>query len=231
MTECDSKPKLVLNIKNNSAIADTGTTGNYLPIDAPCINKKLTNNPISICMPNGHLLQSTHTALLNNKLPIEAREAHLFPGLRKALISIGLLCDNGCIATFDEDKVTIINKKDGKIIMTGGRELLSRLYTLTLQAPNLRTEINSPEKLSASNVYECKSKQQLIEYHHASCWSPVKSTWTKATSNNFFTSWPGLTTSTINKYLGKSEPTILGHLRQTRQGIRSTKNKLLKKIT
>ena len=131
MTECNSKPTLVLKTINNSAIADTGTTGNYLPINAPCIDKRVTNNPISICMPNGQLLQSTHTALLNNQLPVEAREAHLFPGLSKALISIGLLCDNGCIATFDEDKVTIINKKDGKIIMTGGRELLSRLYTLT----------------------------------------------------------------------------------------------------
>ena len=77
MTECNSKPNLVLNTINNSAIADTDTTGNYLPIDAPCIDKKLTNKPISICMPNGQLLQSTHTARLNNQLPVRAREAQI----------------------------------------------------------------------------------------------------------------------------------------------------------
>ena len=59
MTECDSKPKLVFSPENNYAIVDTGTKENYLPVDAPCHNKQLTNNPISICMPNGQILESS----------------------------------------------------------------------------------------------------------------------------------------------------------------------------
>ena len=73
--------------------------------------------------------------------------------------------------------------------MPGERAPRSRLLTLTPQAPNLRKEITSPKKLSAANVYQCKSKLQLVDYHHASWWSTVKSTWVKAISNNF--SLPG----------------------------------------
>ena len=103
--------------------------------------------------------------------------------------------------------------------MRGGRASWSCLFNITLQALNLRTEITSPEKLSAVSVYKCKSKLQLVDYHHASCWSPVKSTWVKAISNIFFTFWPGLSKAMVNQYLVKKEATILGHLRQTRQGI------------
>ena len=71
-------------------------------------------------MPNGQILQSNHTAFLKEKLlPLEAQEAHLFPGLNKALIYIGIFCDHGCLAIFDNKEVTIINKKNGKIIMRG----------------------------------------------------------------------------------------------------------------
>ena len=76
-------------------------------------------------------------------------------------------------------------------------------------------EIRSPEKPFAGNVYECSSKKSLVDYHHALCWSPTKSGWVKVISNNFFASWPGLTPHVVNKYLQKSEATVMGHLRQT----------------
>ena len=91
-------------------------------------------------MPNEEILKYTHTSLLKEtKIPLKTRVDHLFPGLSKALISIGILCDHGCIAIFEQDNVTIINKIDGKSIMRGGRAPRSRLLTLTLQALNLRT--------------------------------------------------------------------------------------------
>ena len=141
-------------------------------------NKHPTSSPISIYMPNGQMLQPTHTALLKNKsLP---PEAHLFPGLNKALLSIRILCDHGCLDISNSIKVIIINKKYGKTLMRGGHDSRSYLYTLTLYALNLRAEKKSPEKSSATNVHECKSKVQLIDDHHVSCWSPVKTTWAKA---------------------------------------------------
>ena len=79
------------------AVADTGTTGYYLTLDSPCENKKIAVIPLPIRMPNGEIITSTHTALLSKTdLPIEAQKEHIFPGLNKALISIGNFCDHGC---------------------------------------------------------------------------------------------------------------------------------------
>ena len=72
---------------NTKEIADTGTKGNYLTLESPCENKQVARVPLTIRMSNGQILQSTHTVLLREKsLPLKAREAHLFPGLNKALI-------------------------------------------------------------------------------------------------------------------------------------------------
>ena len=128
-------------------------------------------------MSNGQRLQSSYTALLKEKpLPLKAREAHLFPGLNKALISIVIFCNHGCLAIFDDKEVIILNSTNWKTIMRGGRDPKSGLYTLLLQHNSLRTENSSLEELFAGNVYECKSKQQLIDYHHASYWSSTQST-------------------------------------------------------
>ena len=38
------------------------------------------------------------------------------------------------------------------------------------------TEQKIPEALSANHVYETKSKQELILFYHAACFSPTKRT-------------------------------------------------------
>ena len=48
MMDCNSNPKLVLNNVDVEAIADTGTTGNYLTLNSPCDNKQKSSTPISI---------------------------------------------------------------------------------------------------------------------------------------------------------------------------------------
>ena len=132
-------------------------------------------------MPNGDIIYSIHTAYLwILTLPRESRKAHIFPHLKKALLSIGTLCDHGCIAVFDDKGVTISDKHTGAIHITGKRGPEPNLYNISLlqQAlhnKNLMTEIRSPEKPFAGSVYECSSKKALVDYHHASCWSPTKS--------------------------------------------------------
>ena len=77
---------------DNLAVADTGTTEHYLDLDSPCDNKKQAIHTLPIQIPNGEIIASTHTALLScQDLQIQARQAHLFPGLNKALLSIGKL--------------------------------------------------------------------------------------------------------------------------------------------
>ena len=86
-----SNPKLALPM-DNLAVADTGKTGHLLTLDSPCSNKQKDFRPLPIQMPNGEVIKSTHTALLSHlDLPLQARQAHPFPGLTKALLSIGTL--------------------------------------------------------------------------------------------------------------------------------------------
>jgi hypothetical protein len=65
---------------------------------------------------------STHTAEPDipalSVLPVAARKAHIFPQMGNiSLLSIGQLCDNGCTAVFEHDRVRIYFKNE--IILTG----------------------------------------------------------------------------------------------------------------
>ena len=66
---------------------------------------------LPIRIPSREIFTSTHTSLLSKKhLTIEAQKEQIFPGINKALLSIGNICDNGCQAIFDDKTVLILNK-------------------------------------------------------------------------------------------------------------------------
>ena len=98
------------------------------------MDKIIAKNPLGIRMPYGHIIFSSHTDLLpQDTLPIKARHAHIFPDLKnKALLSIGMFCDNGCLALFDDKKVNIINQKPKEHIMHGTRDYQSSFYMVPL---------------------------------------------------------------------------------------------------
>ena len=93
-------PKITLNDKTKLswAILDSGASSHFLLTDAPCVNKKTTSNPISVQIPNGHRVTSSHIAELDiPALPKKARIAHVLPGLRnRSLVSVIKLCNAGC---------------------------------------------------------------------------------------------------------------------------------------
>ena len=185
------------------AVADSGTTGHCIKPIKPCTKKQTATQLIPIKMPNGEIITSSHITLLSqHKLLDKARQAHIFPGLQKPLISIGTLCDNNCIAVFDEKKVTIYDKSMRQIVMQGHRDPNTTLYMINTAAP-LREmkEQHIPDTLRANHVYETKSKQELTLFYHAACFSPTKRTCLDAIKRNAFASWPGLTVEIVNKYL------------------------------
>ena len=99
-----------------------------------CTNKQTATQPIPIKMTNGEIITSSHIALLpQHNLPDKARQAHIFLGLQKPLISIGTLCDNNCIAVFDEKRVTIYDKSTRQIVMQGQREPNTTLYMINMR--------------------------------------------------------------------------------------------------
>jgi hypothetical protein len=170
-------------------------------------------------MPNGTTIQSSHICnLLLTDLPHQARQAHILPGLvHNSLISVGQLCDNECSVTFTHDQVTI--SRNGKNVMYGSRDLKSRLWRV-----NLKQKMNT--KIAQCNhAHENNNQKDLINYLHAACFSPVKSTWIKAIKNGNFSSWPGLNERSVEKYLSKSTSTAKCHLNQQRQNARATKIK------
>ena len=62
----------------STCIADTGSTGHFINIHAPILNQRPANPGISVLLPDGSTITSTHTAILNiPMLPPTACEAHL----------------------------------------------------------------------------------------------------------------------------------------------------------
>ena len=76
---------------------------------SPCDNIQPDTNPIHVHLSDGSCMTSMQTGIIPiNGLPIAARHAHLFPYLKTvSLLSIGQLCESGCVSTFNKDKVNI----------------------------------------------------------------------------------------------------------------------------
>jgi hypothetical protein len=81
------------------------------------------------------------------------------------------------------------------------------------------------KNVQCNHAHGNSNQKDLINYLHAACFSPVKSTWITAIKNGHFASWPGLTEHAVEKHLSKSTSTTKGHLNQHRQHARSTKVK------
>ena len=64
----------------------------------------------------------------------------------------------------------------------------------------------------AHSAHTQKSKRDLVHFLHASAGFPVTPTWIQAIKNGQCVGWPGLTPQLVSKHLGKSVPTIMGHM-------------------
>jgi hypothetical protein len=175
-------------------------------------------------MPNHSRIQATHTCQINiPDLPSKACEAHLFPNLAHALLSIGLLCDHGCTAIFDKQHVKI--SYQNAIILKGYRDPDTNLWKVPLQptAQPAPTWILPHTKHRANSAYQTSTQTGLITYLHAACGSPGPSTWMKAIRSGHFATSPGLTAKLVKDKLPKSIATVKGHLNRQQKNIRSTK--------
>ena len=89
------------------------------------------------------------------------------------------------------------------------------------------TLLDSPSPKHAINIaYEFPSTEQLIRYLHACAGYPTKETWVKSIRTGNYVSWPGFTVKKVNKYYPETDETPKGHMRQVRQGVHSTKERV-----
>ena len=121
-------------------------------------------------------------------------------------MSIGVLCDHDCTATFNKHAVTI--HCHNQPILTGPR-LPNGLWSLFLQHNQTQHHANA--------LFTPKTQQQLVQWLHAAAFSPSPSTFLDAIQRNFFATWPGLTPDIVRHYLTLSDATVKGHLDQQRQ--------------
>jgi hypothetical protein len=82
---------------------------------------------------------------------------------------------------------------------------------------------NTRESDTLYNVYELPTIGQSIRYLHAAAGFPTKSTWLKAIRHGNYSTWPLISVKNVNKYFPESEETQQGHMKNQRQGVRSTK--------
>jgi hypothetical protein len=209
------------------AIADTGASGHYIRPQDPHTTNGNTQTTITVGLPNGDTLQSNNTgfALDIPQLPQEARQAHLLPGLtHSSLVSIGKLCDEGCEATFDKNKVVV--SKDDTTVLTGTRDTRTGLWRFPMRTLRHPTPPAVPTNQQCANVLQLQTGiRRMIKLLHATAFSPVKSTWIAAIKRGYFSTWPGLTIAAVNKHYPQTIATSKGHLDQSRQNTRSTKMK------
>jgi hypothetical protein len=195
---------------HETAIVDSGFTGHFLLINAPCQKKIKYQNPLRVRLPNGDTIDSTHTTSLDiPELSQAASIAHVFPGMANhSLLSVGQLCNEGYYVTFRIDAVTIY-KSTGKAILQGKRDLNTGLWRINLRHGKPQHTISV-----ANSVYELHNTGALVNYLHKAMFSPTKYALLKAVKNDHLITWPGLTEYAINKHLKMTPATAMGHMNQ-----------------
>ncbi len=210
------------------AKADSGATGHYAMPDHQHLlkNCKPCSGP-TVTIPNGDTIVASKQGQLpfSNKLSPSAKQAFVLDNLKSAsLVSLGQLCDDGCIVTLTKSTLQVI--KNNEVIMTGHRNFNDGLWDIPLQQDQCPPRPPKSTIRHSVNVIinHHKTKSQLVKFLHAACFSPATSTFLRAFKNGNFITWPGLTEKLITKFLPTSEATIKGHLNQERKNQQSTKN-------
>jgi hypothetical protein len=197
---------------------ESGCTGHFLLVNAPCLKKVKSRTPLTVRLPNGATMESSHTDDLDiPKLNAAASKAHVFPGMANhSLLSVGQLCDEGYIVTFKQDTVTICNSGSSHLL-SGPRDVNTGLWRINLKQTN--NHISEP---ITNNLYELSNTGALVHYLHKALFSPTKSAMLQAVKDGHLITWPGLREYAINKHLKLTPATAIGHMNQRRQNIRST---------
>ena len=157
-------------------LADTGCTSHYITTHTNLQHEKPSQ--LQVKLPNGDILRSSGAT----KIPLptlsnKAQEAHIFPELTSAnLLSIGQLCDDNCIATFDKNNLIIT--KNNKTIIQGKRNFSNGMWYVPI--PNTTEPVDStitPPSTDMVNVItKLHPTSNLIRFLHAAAFSPAVST-------------------------------------------------------
>jgi hypothetical protein len=103
-------------------------------VNAPCLNKVKSQNPLTVRLPNGATMESSHTAALDiPELDTDVSIAHVFPGMaNNYLLSVGQLCNEGYTVTFKNASVTICDSQEFQSL-SGASDLDTGLWRINFR--------------------------------------------------------------------------------------------------
>jgi hypothetical protein len=209
--------------REKKIIIDSGATSHFMTEDLNLPTKGVSNKEVFLPN-NARLRTSQRTQLPFDTLTTAAREADILPGLKRSLLSVSKMSDEGYTTIFHPGEEGVTIHKKGTIRLTtseppvlkGEKENLAKLWTIS-------TTETAQQKETVHNVYSLPSIPHTIRYLHAAAGFPVKETWLDAIKAGNYVTWPGLTTSAVRKHFPDSDETQQGHMKKQRQGVRSTK--------
>ena len=102
------------------------------------VNKKVALRPITINLPDGRRVMSTHVCDITIPGLPTILVKHIVPHLAVALlIGIRPLCKAGCTVTFDDDKCDVIFRNN--VILRGFKNAATDLWALPIKPTIMRT--------------------------------------------------------------------------------------------
>ncbi len=136
-TTLHQRPHALTNASTH-AIADTGATSIFIMEGTDVVNKTVALQPITINLPDGRRVMSTHVCDITIPGLPTILVGHIIPHLAVAsLIGIRPLCKAGCTVTFDNDKCDVIFK--GEVILQGFKNVATDLWTLPINPGHMPT--------------------------------------------------------------------------------------------
>ena len=204
----------------------------------PVNNRRIATKPLSINLPDGAKVKSTHCCDIAIPGLPTILTGHIVPSLTIAsLIGVRVLCDAGCTVNFRKNQCDIFF--NNKCIMTGFKDKATDLWTLPIQAiqqqptnkqlkqrVTLQATTHQPSKAdtahAASFAHSIRQRALKVRFAHQALCNPKISKLLKATRKGFLKGCPYISTEAILKYLNPSPATAKGYMKRPRQGIRST---------
>ncbi len=230
------------------AIADTGATSIFIMEGTPFKNLLPAIRPLTINLPDGTKVKSTHTCNITIPGLPKVLVGHVVPKLTiPPLIGIRVLCDSGCKVLFTKTKCNVWYNRN--VISIGKKDPSTDLWTLPINTdiekvmksideptsapsqtvcppPKMRTTLplDAHDGVAhvASFTHSVKTRANGVKFAHQSLCNPKISTLLKAVQWGFLDRCPNLSEKLINKYLNASPATAKGHMKRPRHGIRST---------
>ena len=152
---------------------------------------------------------------------MKAQEADILPGLKRPLMSVNTMSNEGYTTVFHPGKKSATVHKPGtfrilptdKPVLTGINS--NGLWTVSTKEIDIKENIN--------HAYSIPSTKGKIRFLHAAAGFPTKETWLKAIKAGNYVTWPGITTKTVNRHFPESDETTKGHMKKQRQNVRSTR--------